>query len=84
MITSDCKEGANKSNHPIQNPLLLVIQPYTRDNILLTLNHTSSKQLYGREFPLFSEVSGMTVFVSIIYLKLNIVTSQSCCNDLRH
>jgi hypothetical protein len=27
------KEGVNKSNHPIQNPLLLVTEPRTRDNI---------------------------------------------------
>jgi hypothetical protein len=27
------KEGVNKSNHPIQNPLLLVTEPRTRKNI---------------------------------------------------
>jgi hypothetical protein len=27
------KEGVNKSNHPIQNSLLLVMEPETRDNI---------------------------------------------------
>jgi hypothetical protein len=27
------KEGVNKSNHPIQNPLLLVTESQTRDNI---------------------------------------------------
>jgi hypothetical protein len=27
------KEGVNKSNHPIQNPLLLVTEHRTRDNI---------------------------------------------------
>jgi hypothetical protein len=26
-------EGVNESNHPIQNPLLLVTEPRTRDNI---------------------------------------------------
>jgi hypothetical protein len=28
------KEGVNKSNHPIQSPLLLVTEPRTRDNML--------------------------------------------------
>jgi hypothetical protein len=28
------KEGVDKSNHPIQNPLLLLTEPRTRDNIL--------------------------------------------------
>jgi hypothetical protein len=28
------KQGVNKSNHPIYNPLLLVTEPWTRDNIL--------------------------------------------------
>jgi hypothetical protein len=28
------KEGVNKSNHSIQNPLLLVTETRTRDNIL--------------------------------------------------
>jgi hypothetical protein len=32
VITRDCKEDVNKSNHPIQNPLLLVTEPRTRDN----------------------------------------------------
>jgi hypothetical protein len=31
---SDCKENVNKSNHPIQNPLLLVTEPGTRENTL--------------------------------------------------
>jgi hypothetical protein len=30
-------EGGNKSNHPIQNPLLLVTKPRTCDNILRTV-----------------------------------------------
>jgi hypothetical protein len=29
------KEDANESSHPIRNPLLLVMQPYTRDNKLI-------------------------------------------------
>jgi hypothetical protein len=29
MIKRDCKEGGNKSNHPIQTPLLLVMQLVT-------------------------------------------------------
>jgi hypothetical protein len=31
------KEGVNKSNHPIQNPLLFVTGPWTRDNMLLSV-----------------------------------------------
>jgi hypothetical protein len=27
------KEGINKYNHPIQNPLLLDMKPWTHDNI---------------------------------------------------
>jgi hypothetical protein len=27
------QESANKSNHPVETPLLLVTQPWTRDNI---------------------------------------------------
>jgi hypothetical protein len=35
------EEGVNKSNHPIQNPLLLVTEPQTRDNIYnYTYKHT--------------------------------------------
>jgi hypothetical protein len=32
------KEPVNKSNHPILNPLLLVTEPRTRDNIKTELN----------------------------------------------
>jgi hypothetical protein len=32
----DSNRSVNKSNHPIQNPLLLVTEPRTRDNILLS------------------------------------------------
>jgi hypothetical protein len=28
------QEGVNKTNHPIQNPLLLVTEPQTCDNIV--------------------------------------------------
>jgi hypothetical protein len=34
VIKSDCKVGVNKSNHPIQNPLLFVTEPRTLDNIV--------------------------------------------------
>jgi hypothetical protein len=34
VIKSDCKRSVNKSNHPIQNPLLLVTEPQTRDSML--------------------------------------------------
>jgi hypothetical protein len=30
------QEGVNKSNHPVQNPLLLVTEPQTRNNIMET------------------------------------------------
>jgi hypothetical protein len=32
------KEGANKSNHPIQNPLLFVTEPRAHDTIISTDN----------------------------------------------
>jgi hypothetical protein len=35
VIKSNC---ASKSNHPIQNPLLLVTEPRTRDNVFYVLN----------------------------------------------
>jgi hypothetical protein len=35
----DCNSSANKSNHPIQNPLLLVTKPRTRDSTLTTWCH---------------------------------------------
>jgi hypothetical protein len=31
------KQGVNKSSHPIQNPLLLVTEPRTRDSTLASL-----------------------------------------------
>jgi hypothetical protein len=34
VIKSDCKRSANKSNHPIQNQLLLVTEPRSRDSVL--------------------------------------------------
>jgi hypothetical protein len=34
------KVGVNKSNYPIQNPLLLLTEPQTRDNMNRTLSHT--------------------------------------------
>jgi hypothetical protein len=36
VIESNCNKSANKSNHPIQNPLLLVTDLWTRDNIFIT------------------------------------------------
>jgi hypothetical protein len=33
-IKSDCKECVNKSSHPVQNPLLFVTEPRTRENII--------------------------------------------------
>jgi hypothetical protein len=33
MITRNCKQGVNKFNHLIQNPILLATEPRTRDNI---------------------------------------------------
>jgi hypothetical protein len=33
VIKHNCNRSANKSNHPTQNPLLLVTEPRTRDNI---------------------------------------------------
>jgi hypothetical protein len=35
VIKSDCKRSINKSNHPLQNPLLLVTEPRTRDSTLV-------------------------------------------------
>jgi hypothetical protein len=37
MIDYNCNRSANESNHPIQNPLLLVTEPRTRDSILVCL-----------------------------------------------
>jgi hypothetical protein len=37
VIKSDCNRIANKSDHPIQIPLLLVSKSWTRGNII-TLN----------------------------------------------
>jgi hypothetical protein len=34
------KEGVGKSNHPIENPLLLVTEPQTRDNITVISGDT--------------------------------------------
>jgi hypothetical protein len=31
------KEGVNKSNHPIQNPLLIVAEPRTRENMYVSM-----------------------------------------------
>jgi hypothetical protein len=37
VIKSDCKRGVNKSNHPVQNPLFLVTEPWTHANIVKDL-----------------------------------------------
>jgi hypothetical protein len=37
VIKCNCTSSTNKSNHPIQNPLLFVTERRTRDNILLHL-----------------------------------------------
>jgi hypothetical protein len=44
VIESDCRrQGANISNHPIQNPLLLAIEPRTRDIIYIRTLHFSGR-----------------------------------------
>jgi hypothetical protein len=39
LIKGNCKEGGNKSNNPMQSPLLFVTEPQTRDNILNSFGH---------------------------------------------
>jgi hypothetical protein len=36
IVIKIAKEAVNKSNRPIQNPLLLVMEPQTRDNMMGT------------------------------------------------
>jgi hypothetical protein len=40
------KEGVNKSNHPIQNPLVLVTEPRTRDNIIIPTSAMNYEIIY--------------------------------------
>jgi hypothetical protein len=49
VIKSTCNRTANKSNQPIQNPLLLVTEPRTRDNMFITLSYsiTRHKDAWG-------------------------------------
>jgi hypothetical protein len=38
----NCKNNANKSNHPFQNRLLLITEPRTRDNIVTAVTTKST------------------------------------------
>jgi hypothetical protein len=48
VIKSNCNRNANKSNHPLQNPLLLVMETLTRDNIF-TVYHRKIQKLICME-----------------------------------
>jgi hypothetical protein len=70
VIKSNCKRSANKSSHQIQNPLLIVTEPQTRDNTLLKLNSVA----VVRKRPLLvGEVSANT-----LRLKKNIAVGNLC------
>jgi hypothetical protein len=42
----DCNKSANKSNHPIQNPLLLVTERWTLDSIKMNLREIRSRCIW--------------------------------------
>jgi hypothetical protein len=49
-IKSDCNDSANKSNRPIQNPLLFVTEPVIRDNIKMYLREIGCEVKNGWNF----------------------------------
>jgi hypothetical protein len=77
VIKSDCKEGVNKSNRPIQNPLSFVTESWTRDNkfdVILKIKFRIQKylQMFNR---IGTDYKALTMSIFIVFLQKNITSA---------